>query len=162
MTRKKPRRMPDELPSREDAVAALSNKQQCEKLFGRLRRDDIIDYFKRSVEMGIADGTKAATIYYDPEDGGEVESVIDEAVAVPIWYLAQAAVLLKSARPGRKSPMSWKEQRIRLAAKRLYHDKTKKLGSADAATYVSDWLGKHGINLSKGSILKGGLSRRTK
>jgi hypothetical protein len=150
-------------PSFEDVRAALSSKESCEEMFGPLSRDDIIDYFEQSVVMGSSEGTKAVTITRDPETGGEIESEIDQAVAVPLWMLAQAAVLLKTARPGRKQSMSAREQRIRYYAERIYQRKKQELGSADeAASYVSNWLGTKGIQLSKQSILKGALSRRHK
>ena len=80
--------------------------------------------------MGISEETKAATISRDPETpGGEIEIVLDQAVAMPIWMLAQAAVLLKTARPGRKQSMSAREQRIRHYAERTYQRKKKELDS---------------------------------
>lgn len=163
MTRQKPPPMADEIPSIEDALAALSSKERCEEVFSPLSRDDIIDFFKQSVEMGIAEGTNAATISRDQETpGGEIESVLEQAVAVPIWMLAQAAVLLKTARPGRKQSMSAREQRIRYYAEWHYQRMKKKVGADAAASHISDWLATRGINLAKELILKGGLSRRRK
>jgi hypothetical protein len=159
------RKQPDDLPSSEDALAALSSRQECEKLLGPLRRNDIIDYFKRFVEMAVSEETEVATITPDPEiPGGEIQYVAPvQSAAVPVWMLAQAVILLKTARPGRKPPMSFKQQRLRLAAKWHYQRKKKELGSADAAaSHVSDWLRERGVHLDKGSILKGGLSRRSK
>jgi hypothetical protein len=154
-------REPDELPSLEDARAALSNKKHCERAFGPFWRDTIIDHFKKLVEMGISDGeAKAATIEYDPETGGVIEYVSEQSVVVPIWMLAQAAVLLNTARPGRKQPMSANKQRIRHAARWRYQRLTKKLGAVKAASEVAGWLRQRGIYLAKESILKGGLSRR--
>jgi hypothetical protein len=157
-------REPDELPSLEDARAALSSKKDCERVFGPLRRDDIIDTFKRYVEMGISEQASAATISHDPETGGEEQVVSEQSVVVPIWMLAQAAVLLGTARPGHKQSMPWKEQRIRLAAKYHYQQMMKRHGRSaeEAAKEISHWLRERGIYLSKESILKGSLSRRPK
>ena len=47
---------------------------------------------------------------------------------MPIWMLAQAAVLLKTARPGRKQSMSAREQRIRYYAEWHYQRMKKKVG----------------------------------
>lgn len=72
----------DKLPSVEEALAALSSKKTCQEVFGPLRRDDLIDYFKQSVEIGISEETKAATIQRDPETGGEIEYVWEQAEAI--------------------------------------------------------------------------------
>ncbi len=127
------------LPSLDEVRAALLDKTKCERLFGPLRRDDIVATFKQAVVIAVGD-----------EEG---------ITGVPTWMVAQAAVLLEAGQPGRKPFKSRREMRLRkIFARSLYKRKKQELGSAKkAAEHVRRWLHDHGVELSAESILKGKL-----
>lgn len=147
------------LPSVEAVSTALSDKTEYERLFGPLRRDDLIAQLEELIVLGLLEETQAITVPGDPEADDHLGFVTEQAIGVPVRALIEAVVLLKDAPPGRKPFKSDEERRLReVVAKALYQRKLKELGSAeDAAEHVSRWLADRGIQLSAQSILHGKL-----
>lgn len=150
----------DPLPSLDDMRAAMSSKRDYERVVGPLMRDNLVDYFRELIELGVGDALRIETVSRGTEGPGSEESVeaSEPSVVVPIWMLAQAVVLLKDAPPGRKQFRSWKEQRLRHAGKQLYRRKQKDgKSAATAAEYVSHWLRARGVYLAPTCIQHGKL-----